>query len=223
MSISKSQGIQILAPLLVTLVLPYTYCWSSTIEENSKYSNKMVSFSQSGVEYFRSTLSHLVNESQKLTKSYQDEIRKWTSSQFDNSTLVLITDSYLPKFENLIVIAKNMIYPREYKYVHDALVNSLESETDSYRHFRNYLVSGNKTEDDISTDLLSRAFQYEQVYSKFLSMPTPDSHQNVTKRISLNYWIFYFRFKTSPLAILLEIISGTIEGDGLWLNVVMYL
>ena len=187
MSISKSHGIQILAPLLVTLVLPYTYCWSSTIEENPKYSNKMVSFSQSGVEYFRSTLSHLVNESQNLTKSYQDEIRKWTSGQFDNSTLVLITDSFLPKFENLIVIAKNMIYPREYKYVHDALVNSLESETDSYRHFRNYLVSGNKTEDDISTDLLSRAFQYEQVYSKFLSMPTPDSHQNVTKRISLNY------------------------------------
>jgi hypothetical protein len=80
-----------------------------------------------------------------------------------------------------------MIYPREYKYVHDALVNSLESETDSYTHFRNYLVSGNKTEDDISTDLLSLAFQYEQVYSKFLSMPTPDSHQIETKRISLNY------------------------------------
>ena len=190
------------------------------MEENSRYSNKMVSFSQSSVEYFRSTLSHLVNESQNLTKSYQDEIRKWTSGQFDNSTLVLITDSFLPKFENLIVNAKNMIYPREYKYVHDALVNSLESETDSYRHFRNYLVSGNKTEDDISTDLLSLAFQYEQVYSKFLSMPTPDSHQNVTKRISLN-WIFYLStFKTSPLAILLEIISGTIEGDGLKLNVI---
>jgi hypothetical protein len=51
-------------------------------------------------------------------------------------------------------------------------------------------------------------------------MPTPDSHQNVTKRISLN-WIFYLStFKTSPLAILLEIISGTIEGDGLRLNVI---
>lgn len=177
--------------MLVTLVLPYTYCWSYTIEDNSRYSNKMVGFSQSGVEYFRSTLSHLVNESQNLTKSYQDEIRKWTSGQFDNSTLVLITDSFLPKFDNLIDNAKNMIYPKEYKYVHDALVNSLESETDSYRHFRDYLISGNKTEDDISTDLLSLAFQYEQVYSKFLSMPTSDSHQNVTKRISLNYSMFY--------------------------------
>jgi hypothetical protein len=31
-------------------------------------------------------------------------------------------------------------------------------------------------------------------------MPTPDSHQNVTKRISLNYWMFYlsiFYRKTS--------------------------
>jgi hypothetical protein len=191
LSISKSHGIQILASLLVTLVLPYTYCWSYTIEDNSRYSNKVVGYSQSGVEYFRSTLSHLVNESQNLTKSYQDEIRKWTSGQFDNSTLVLITDSFLPKFDNLIDNAKNMIYPKEYNYVHDALVNSLESETDSYRHFRDYLISGNKTEDDISTDLLSLAFQYEQVYSKFLSMPTSDSHQNVTKRISLNYSMFY--------------------------------
>jgi hypothetical protein len=187
LSTRKSQVIQILAPLLVTLIFPYTYCWSSTIEENYKYSNKIVTFSRSGVEYFRSTLSHLVNESQYLTKSYHDEIRKWISSQYDNSTLISITDSFLPKFENLIINAKNMNYPIEYKYVHEALVNSLESETDSYRHFRNYLVSGNKTEDDISTDLLSLAFQYELVYSKFLLMPIPDSHQNITKRISFDY------------------------------------
>lgn len=147
----------------------------------------MVTLSNSGLEYFHSTLSHIVNESQYLTKSYQDEIRKWTSGEYNNYTLILITDSFLPKFENLIINAKNMIYPQEYKYVHEALVNSLESETQSYRHFKNYLVSGNKTEDDISTDLLSLAFQYEQVYSKFLSMHTPDSHQNMTKRISLNF------------------------------------
>jgi hypothetical protein len=147
----------------------------------------MDAFSKPGVEYFHSSLSHIVNESQYLTKSYQDEIRKWTSGEYNNYTLILITDSFLPKFENLIIDTKNMIYPQEYKYVHEALVNSLESETESYRHLKNYLVSGNKTEDDISTELLSLAFQYEQVYSKFLSMHISDSDQNLTKRINLNF------------------------------------
>lgn len=183
MSTRKSLGIQILAPLLVTLIFPYTYSWSSTIEENYIYSNKTAT----SLESFRSTLSHIVNESNYLTKSYQDEIGKWNSGQYDNSTLISITDSFLSKFENLIDNAKSMIYPKEYKYVHEALVNSLQSETESYKHFKNYLVSGNKTEDDISTDLLSRAFQYEQVYSEFLSMPFPDTHQNVTKRINFNF------------------------------------
>ena len=187
MSTRQSHGIQIVASLLVALIFPYTYCWSSTIDQNYGSSIKMVTLSKSGLEYFHSTLSHIVNESQYLTKSYQDEIRKWTSGEYNNYTLILITDSFLPKFENLIINAKNMIYPQEYKSVHEALVNSLESETESYRHFKNYLVSGNKTEDDISTDLLSLAFQYEQVYSKFLSMHIPDSRQNMTKRINLNF------------------------------------
>ena len=70
-----------------------------------------------------------------------------------------------------------MTFPKDYKNIHDALVNSLKSETDSYKHFRNYLVSGNKTEDEISTDLLTKALQYEMIYSKFLSNPLPNSGQ----------------------------------------------
>src|SRR5580765_6458520 len=171
MSTTKPHGIRILAALLLTLIFTYTYCYSSTSGESYKVSNIIaIATSQSDLEYFRSALSHIVNESQQLTKSYQDEIRKWTSGQYDNLT------------SN----AKNMTYPNEYKYVHEALVNSLFSETESYRHYRDYLVSGNKTEDDLSTDLLSQAFQYEQIYSKFLSMPLPNPLQNLTKRINYN-------------------------------------
>ena len=187
MSTTKPHGIRILAALLLTLIFPYTYSYSSTIGESYKNSDIIaIATSQSDLEYFRSALSHIVNESQQLTKSYQDEIRKWTSGQYDNYTLISITDSFLPKFDTLISNAKNMIYPNEYKYVHEALVNSLSSETESYRHYRDYLVSGNKTEDDLSTDLLSQAFQYEQIYSKFLSMPLPNPLQNLTKRINYN-------------------------------------
>ena len=99
------------------------------------------------------------------------------SHQYDNSTLISITDSFVPKFENLVNSAQNMTFPKDYKNIHDALVNSLKSETDSYKHFRNYLVSGNKTEDEISTDFLTKALQYEMIYSEFLSKPLPNSSQ----------------------------------------------
>lgn len=189
MSTTKSHGTRILATLLLTLIFPYTYCCSSTSGESYKNSKIIaIATSQSDLEYFRSALSHIVNESQQLTKSYQDEIRKWTTAaQYDNYSLISVTDSFLPKFDNLISNAKNMTYPNEYKYVYEALVNSLSSETESYRHFRDYLVSGNKTEDDVSTDLLSQAFQYEQIYSKFLSMSFPNPQQNVTKHINYTY------------------------------------
>lgn len=127
--------------------------------------------SQTDLEKFRSDLNNIVKQSGNLTESYNVEIGKWLSKQYDNSTLVSITDLFLPKFESLVKIAENMTYPTEFKYVHDALVNSLKSETESYKHFRNYLLFRNNTEDAISTDFLSRAYQYEQIYSKFLSEP----------------------------------------------------
>ena len=133
--------------------------------------------SKTSLQQFRSSLSGIVNQSMILTKSYQDEIGKWMSHQYGNSTLISITDSFVPKFENLVNSAQNMTFPKDYKNIHDALVNSLKSETDSYKHFRNYLVSGNKTEDEISTDLLTKALQYEMIYSEFLSKPLPNSGQ----------------------------------------------
>jgi hypothetical protein len=133
--------------------------------------------SKTNLQQFRSSLSGIVNQSLILTKSYQDEIGKWMSHQYDNSTLISITDSFVPKFENLVNSAQNMTFTKDYKNIHDALVNSLKSETDSYKHFRNYLVSGNKTEDEISTDFLTKALQYEMIYSEFLSKPLPNSAQ----------------------------------------------
>ena len=136
--------------------------------------------SETDLQDFRSSLSNIVNQSQSLTKSYSDETGKWLSHQYDNSTFVSITDSYIPKFENLVKSAQNLTYPTDYKYVYDALVNSLQSETDSNKHFRNFIQSGNKTEDQISIDLTAKAIQYEMIYSKFLSTPLPNSTHNVT-------------------------------------------
>jgi hypothetical protein len=127
--------------------------------------------SQTDLEKFRSDLNNIVKQSENLTESYNVEIGKWLSKQYDNSTLVSKTDLFVPKFESLVKSAENMTYPTDFKYVHEALVNSLNSETESYKHFRNYLLSGNNTENTISIDFLSIAYQYEQIYSRFLSEP----------------------------------------------------
>lgn len=174
-----------LVVLLLLLVPVTSYYLIHTTEGINKFT-KVSDFTQTSIEDFKDSLNNLVHQSQHLTKSYHDEIGKWRMHQYDNYTLAHITDTFIPKFENLTNIARVMTYPEDYKYVHEALVNSLSFETDSYRHFREYLLSGNITEDEISNKLFSRAFEYEQIYSEFLSTSPPTPRQNVTTLISLD-------------------------------------
>lgn len=171
--------------ILLLLVPVISYYLIHTTEGINKFVN-LSDFPQTSIEDFKDSLNNLVHQSQHLTKSYHDEIGKWRMHQYDNYTLAYITETFIPKFENLTKIARIMTYPEDYKYVHEALVNSLSFETDSYRHFREYLLSGNITEDEISNKLFSRAFEYEQIYSEFLSTSPPTPRQNVTTLISLD-------------------------------------
>ena len=171
--------------ILLLLVPVISYYLIHTTEGINKFVN-LSDFPQTSIEDFKDSLNNLVHQSQHLTKSYHAEIGKWRMHQYDNYTLAHITDTFIPKFENLTNIARVMTYPEHYKYVHEALVNSLSFETDSYRHFREYLLSGNITEDEISNKLFSRAFEYEQIYSEFLSTSPPTPRQNVTTLISLD-------------------------------------
>jgi hypothetical protein len=119
---------------------------------------------------FRTCMNVIVNRSQNLTKTHQDEIGSWSSNQYDNSTLISVTGAFIPRIENLLNSVQNMTYPPNSEYVHNALANSLKYKTGSYKQFRNYLCQAIK-KSTISTNLLSSAFLYEQIYSKFLSMP----------------------------------------------------
>ena len=123
-----------------------SYYLNYTAESINNYA-KVKTFPQSWLEHFKESLDNVVHQSQHLTKSYNNEVGKWRIYQYDNYALAYITDIFIPKFENLTNTARNITYPEDYKYVHDALVNSLKFETDSYRHFREYLLSGNTTED----------------------------------------------------------------------------
>ena len=124
---------------------------------------------QSNTQIFTESLRVLVSKSGDLTRNYQEEVGNWNMKKLDNLTMVTITDRYLSQFEELENEAKALNVPNEYENIRDSFVSSVESEASSYKHFKNYLISGDKTEDQLSNDKLSLAFKQELVYADFLS------------------------------------------------------
>ena len=124
---------------------------------------------KSNTQIFTESLRVLVSKSGDLTRNYQEEVGKWNMKKLDNLTMVTIIDRYLSQFEELENEAKALNVPNEYENIRDSFVSSVESEASSYEHFKNYLISGDKTEDQLSNDKLSVAFKQELVYADFLS------------------------------------------------------
>jgi len=123
---------------------------------------------KSSFQVFTDSLRVLVSKSNELTIKYQQELGKWATKENDNLTMITITDNYLSKFEELENEARDLVVPNGQENIKNSFIKSVNSEAASYGHFKNYLITGNKTEDELSIDDLSLAFQYEQVYSSFL-------------------------------------------------------
>ncbi len=83
--------------------------------------------------------------------------------------MVTITDRYLTQIEALENEAKNLNVPNGHENIKSSFIRSLESEAASYEHFKKYLITGNRSENLLSTENLSLAYQYEKVYSDVLS------------------------------------------------------
>jgi hypothetical protein len=123
---------------------------------------------KSNIQIFSESLSVLVSKSQELTRKYQEELGKWNLKKHDNLTMVNITDTYLSQFEELEKEARNLNVPKGNESIKNSFIRSLESEAASYEHFKKYLITGNRTEDELSNDNLSLAYYYEKGYSDFL-------------------------------------------------------
>jgi hypothetical protein len=135
---------------------------SSSSIGNSISSSSNNNNNNNATQIFHESYEMLINDSHLLTQSYQKEIGKWQSKQYDNKTMISVTDNYLPKFQKLVNRAE-ALQPITEKYLQakDLYIKSLQSEIESYKHFRTFLITGNNTEDDISTQLLSNALKYE--------------------------------------------------------------
>jgi hypothetical protein len=130
--------------------------------------NTEQSANKTTLQAFTNSLRGLVSKSTELTGKYQLELGKWATKENDNLTMIAITDKYLPQFKDLENEGINLAVPFGQENIKDSFIKSISSESSSYEHFRNYLISGNITENEISNDEFSLAFQYEQVYAAFL-------------------------------------------------------
>jgi hypothetical protein len=151
---------------------------------NSKTDSSVVNNDNNITQSFHIDYEMLINDSHSLTQNYQKEIGKWQSKQYDNKTMISITDNYLPEFQKLVSRAQSL-QPTTAKYLQakDLYVKSLQSEIGSYIHFRSFLVTGQSTEDDISTQLLSNALKYEiKSFAAFNNRTVTDTDNNYANR-----------------------------------------
>lgn len=120
--------------------------------------------------YFASVTQASVN----LTRSFQDQIGLWQLGQISNSSMAEITNQYLRNFTAQLDNFNETASPEAFVETKENLVNSFSNEIKSYEFFRDYLLSGNATKNNISTEFLSKALEdealafkaYEEVVNK---------------------------------------------------------
>jgi hypothetical protein len=113
---------------------------------------------------FKRSIDQIAFDTIALTHEYQAEEGKWNSKQYDNSTMIAIIDNYQPRYQQLIDRANTLDTPERYKAAKDYLIKSVEAEKQSNERFRDYLVTGDRGEYEISVNLFSQALQYSASY-----------------------------------------------------------
>ena len=113
---------------------------------------------------FKKSIDVIASDAVALTQEYQAEETKWTKKQYDNSTMITIVDNYLPRYQQLIDRANALDTPDRYKEARAYLVSAIESEEESNEHFRNYLATGNQSEYERSSDLLTKSLSESASY-----------------------------------------------------------
>lgn len=120
---------------------------------------------------FLSNFIELTNKSGALTNSYQQEIGKWENNQYSNTTIMMITNDTIAQINNLIDETNNLQIPEKFKNGVSLYIKSLESEQDSYKHFGDFIKTGNPVLNETSTDLLTDSLKFEIEAFKAIQNP----------------------------------------------------
>jgi hypothetical protein len=106
---------------------------------------------------FKRAFEKIVIDTNALTQEYTIQEDQWLSR--DNNTMVQVIDQYLPNYDMLVERAKALDTPEKYKSAQEYLVSAIDLERQSYQHFRNFLVTGDESEYEISSDMISRSLE----------------------------------------------------------------
>jgi hypothetical protein len=106
---------------------------------------------------FKRAFEQIILDTNALTQQYTAEEQRWLSQ--DNNTLIQVIDKYLPRYNQLIERANALDTPERYESAKNYLVSAIELERQSYEHFRNYLVTGDPSEYQESSELISQSLE----------------------------------------------------------------
>lgn len=105
---------------------------------------------------------NLFDNVNSVSNEYQNELAKEKESiNNNNMTIVNKTNEYIDKLEKIILLAKEYNIQKDYKSLLNSYINSLQNEIESYIHYKNYILTGNNTENKLSLDFLSKSLNYE--------------------------------------------------------------
>ena len=108
----------------------------------------------------------LIQDSANLTRAYQDEIALWQLGELSNETMAELTNTYLVNFTNQMNNFNETESPAAFESAKNSLVNSFHNEIKSYQFFKDYLLTGNESLNEISTDFLSESLKDEMMSFK---------------------------------------------------------
>ncbi|MEP0826646.1 MAG: hypothetical protein HRF40_14310 [Nitrososphaera sp.] len=106
---------------------------------------------------YKRAFEQVIIDVNSLTREYQNEEGKWRAREYDNATMISIIDQYLPQYQALIDRANTLDTPERYKTAQEYLVSAIESEMQSNKHFRNYLATGDQSEYEKSSAMLTKS------------------------------------------------------------------
>ncbi|HYZ65211.1 MAG TPA: hypothetical protein VE574_00640, partial [Nitrososphaeraceae archaeon] len=79
-------------------------------------------------QLFAASFENLVNKAALLTQDFDIEVQKWKRGEHNNETMASITDSYVPRFHELLTLVKNLQTPEQFENVTKFYLKSLQAE-----------------------------------------------------------------------------------------------
>src|SRR5688500_7256761 len=116
------------------------------------------------IEESKKIIESLFNQVNNASANYQNDLDKLNLSINDNNnnlTIINKNQEYIDNLKEIISSAKSATVQQEYKSLLTNYIVSVESEMESYSWYNKYLLTGNLTENNLSMDLLSKAYNYE--------------------------------------------------------------